>query len=142
MMRLNRLERPAATPSGMPIAIDMPTAASTRASVCMASAHSPDSANVVKATSAQTPARRPPKRQARSVPLTTTPIQVSQTRRSLNHSTRLSAKTRKPSNTVNRRPPSPSRRLSISQVWIESNRDWSPFQTSSCGQAYSPRQPR
>ena len=97
--RLKRPERPAAIPSGTPIRIDRPTAASMRASVSMLSAHRPEIANAANAPSAQAPARSPPKRQATSVPATVVPIHVSQTSRSLNHSTRLSAKTRKPSKT-------------------------------------------
>ena len=108
--RLNRRERPAAIPSGTPIRMDSPTAASMSASVSMLSAHKPAIANDANAASAQAPARSPPKRQASSVPATVVPIQVSQTSRSLNHVTRLSAKMRKPSKTLKRSPPLPSRR--------------------------------
>ena len=60
--RLNRSERPARTPSGMPTASESPTAASISASVCMLSSQSPSAANEAKAPSMISPARRPPKR--------------------------------------------------------------------------------
>jgi hypothetical protein len=93
--------------------IDSPTAASMSASVSMLSAQRPETANDANAASAQTPARSPPKRQESSVPATVVPIHVSQMRTSLNQVTRLSAKIRKPSKSVKRTPPPPSRRWSI-----------------------------
>ena len=122
--------------------IDSPTAASMSASVSMLSAHRPASANDANAAIAQTAARSPPKRQDSSVPATVVPIHVSQIRRSLNQVTRLSAKTRKPSKSVKRSPPPPSRRWSMRYVWTESNFACSPFQTRSFGHGYSLFQPR
>ena len=55
--RLKRRERPAAIPSGTPIRIDRPTAASMSANVSMLSAHRPEIANVANAPSAQAPAQ-------------------------------------------------------------------------------------
>ena len=72
-----RSERPAQTPRGTPTTSDRPTATSISANVCMLSSHSPRVANDAKVASMITPARRPPKRSASSVPNAVVPAQVS-----------------------------------------------------------------
>ena len=71
--RLNVADRPASTPSGMPTASDMPTAANIRAKVWTLSSQRPSVAKLAKAASVPSAALRPPKRSTTSVPSAVVP---------------------------------------------------------------------
>ena len=90
--RWNRSERPAATPSGRPIASERATDANVRANVRILGSHRPIAANDTNAASVPSAARRPPKRKTTSTPRAVVPTQVRLKKRLVSQPTMLSRK--------------------------------------------------
>src|SRR5207248_3314822 len=75
--RCTRSERPAAIPTGTPIASESATEANVSANVRMLASQTPRAANETNAAAVPSAARRPPKRRTTAVPSTVVPTHVS-----------------------------------------------------------------
>src|SRR6266849_8047915 len=131
--RRNRSERPAQTPSGMPIRSDKLTDAKVSANVRTLGSHTPVAANETNAASTISAARRPPKRSTTRVPSAVVPAQVSLRRNDVSQPTRWSRKLATPLNTRNTMLGCGTLRLLLSHAWKLSRSCASEFHVSAAG---------
>ncbi len=118
--RRNRSERPASTPSGIPISSESETAAVISANVCTLSSQRPISANDANAAATPSAALRLPKRSTTTIPKAAVPTQVSLKKKLVSHETRLSRKVAKPLKIVKKKLGFGRLRSLLSQFWNRS----------------------
>src|SRR5262245_52173751 len=120
MKLLNRRDRPASTPTGIPTRSESPTAASMSENVSMLSVHSPISANDANAARTPSACFQCPNRATTSVPSATVPTHVTLLKNDVNHDTRLSRKFANQLNTSKKKLGFGTLRLLLSQFWNRS----------------------
>ncbi len=118
--RRNRSERPASTPSGIPISSESETAAVISAKVCTLSSQRPSTANETNAAATPSAARRLPKRSTTTIPNVAVPTHVSLKKKLVSHETRLSRKFAKPLKIVKTKLGLAPFRSALSQFWNRS----------------------
>ena len=115
--RCTRSERPAAIPTGTPIASESATEANVSANVRMLASQTPSAANDTNAAAVPSAARRPPKRSTIAVPSTVVPTHVSLKKKLVSQPTMSSRKVATPLKTTKKTLWCGTLRRSLSQVW-------------------------
>src|SRR5581483_6577393 len=115
--RWTRSERPAAMPTGTPIASESATEANVSAKVRMLASQTPSAANDTNAAAVPSAARRPPKRSTTAVPSAAVPTHVSLKKKLVSQPTMSSRKVATPLNTTKKTLGCGTLRRSLSQVW-------------------------
>ena len=115
--RCTRSERPAAIPTGTPIASESATEANVSAKVRMLASQTPSAANDTNAAAVPSAARRPPKRSTIAVPSTVVPTHVSLKKKLVSQPTMSSRKVATPLKTTKKTLGCGTLRRSLSQVW-------------------------